>query len=127
MYNLKKLIAPVAAATMGFSTNVLAEGTAAAGNGHQGSMSSSMLMFGVMFVAIYFLMIRPQNKKAKQHRELIGGLSKGDEVVTSSGILGTIANVHEQFFTLSLGNGIEVPVQKNAIAQAIPKGTIKSI
>ena len=91
------------------------------------SPMSSLVMIGVIFIMMYFLMIRPQSKKAKEHRELISNLSKGDEVVTQGGILGKISRDAGNFFILSLGDGVEVPVQKQAVAQLLPKGTIKAI
>ena len=93
----------------------------------QGSIMSSMLMFGVIFVMFYFLMIRPQSKKQKEHRDLIGKLTNGDEVITTGGILGKISKVTDNFFILTISEGVNVPVQKQAIANALPKGTIKSL
>ena len=93
----------------------------------QGGMMSSMLMFGVIFAMFYFLMIRPQSKKQKEHRDLIGNLTNGDEVITTGGILGKISKVTDNFFILTISEGVNVPVQKQAIANALPKGTIKSL
>lgn len=95
---------------------------AAAGGG-----MSSMLVFGAMFVAMYFLMIRPQSKRAKEHRNLLSSLTKGDEVITQGGLLGKIERDAGSFFILALSEGVEVPVQKQSIVQLLPKGTLKSI
>ncbi len=98
---------------------------AAANNG--GSPISLTIMFTVFFLFFYFLMWRPQNRRAKEHRELIGSLAKGDEVVTSGGILGKINKVTEQYVTLAIQDSTEIMVQKSAIANVLPKGTIKSL
>ncbi len=94
--------------------------------GHGGSMSS-LIMFGALFVMMYFLMIRPQSKRAKEQRNLIANLTKGDEVVTQGGMLGTIQRDAGTFFILALAEGVEVPVQKQAVTQLLPKGTLKAI
>lgn len=88
---------------------------------------SSLLMFGAMFVMMYFLLIRPQSKRAKEHRNLLASLTKGDEVVTSGGMLGKIERDAGTFFIVTLSEGVEVPVQKQAVVQLLPKGTLKSI
>lgn len=108
---------------LGCSGFALAEAEAAA----QPSPMNHVMLFVILFAVIYFLMIRPQNKKAKEHKKLLSNLESGDEVITAGGLLGTISKVTEQFFIVNLGAGFEVPVQKNAISQAIPKGTIKSL
>ena len=83
-----------------------------------------IIAFALVF---YFIVWRPQSKRAKEHKELVGGLSKGDEVVTSGGILGKITKVEEQFVVVEIAEKVEIKVQKGAIASALPKGTIKSI
>jgi len=107
---------------LGMAPVAMAEEVAA----HQGGMSS-MLMFGALFVMMYFLMIRPQSKRAKEHRNLLANLAKGDEVLTQGGIVGRIAREAESFFILTLSEGVEVPVQKQSVVQQLPKGTLKSI
>jgi len=92
-----------------------------------GGGMSSLVIFGAMFVMMYFLMIRPQSKRAKEHRDLLANLSKGDEVITQGGLLGKIERDTGSFFILALSEGIEVPVQKQSIVQLLPKGTLKSI
>ncbi len=81
----------------------------------------------LMFVVLWFLMIRPQMKKAKEHKSLIAALSKGDEVVTGGGLVGKIAKVGENYVTLEIAEGTEVVVQKPAIGLVLPKGTLKSL
>lgn len=92
-----------------------------------GSPLSMVLMFAVFFLFFYFVMWRPQSKKAKDHRDLINSLTKGDEVVTSGGILGKISKITEQYVALAIHNSSEIIVQKSAITAALPKGTLKSL
>jgi preprotein translocase subunit YajC len=86
----------------------------------------SFLPLIVIFVVFYFLLIRPQMKRAKEHKALVAQLSAGDEVVTSGGILAKITNVGESFVTVELAENVKVKLQKHAIASVMPKGTIKS-
>ena len=81
----------------------------------------------LMFVVLWFLMIRPQMKKAKEHKQLIAALQKGDEVVTGGGLVGKITKVDDNYITLEIAEGSEVVVQKPAVAIALPKGTLKSL
>ena len=82
-----------------------------------------ILMFGVL----YFLMIRPQMKKAKEHKALIAALAKGDEVVTQGGIAGRIAKVNDDFVAVEVAEKVEIQVQKSAVALVLPKGTLKNL
>lgn len=81
----------------------------------------------LMFVVLWFLMIRPQMKKAKEHKALIAALAKGDEVVTGGGLVGKITKVGENYVTMEIAEGTEVTVQKPAIGIVLPKGTLKSL
>ncbi|WP_374277528.1 preprotein translocase subunit YajC [Azonexus sp.] len=81
----------------------------------------------LMFVVLWFLMIRPQMKKAKQHKALLEALAKGDEVVTQGGIVGRITKVGEVYVTIEIAEGTEVVVQKPSIGLVLPKGTLKSL
>ena len=81
----------------------------------------------LMFVVLYFLMIRPQQKKAKEHKALLEGLGKGDEVVTASGMVGRITKVGDDFVTIEIAANVEVQMQKPSIAVVLPKGTLKSL
>jgi preprotein translocase subunit YajC len=92
-----------------------------------GGSLNSMLMFGMIFVVMYFVTIRPQSKKAKEHKLLLASIAKGDEVITLSGILGTIVRESNNYFVLNVGGASEMFIQKNSIAQMLPKGTLKSI
>ena len=80
----------------------------------------------VIFAIFYFLLIRPQMKRSKEHRKLVEELSTGAEVVTNGGLLGRITRVDESFVTVEFADKVEIKVQKNAIASVMPKGTIKS-
>ena len=81
----------------------------------------------LMFVVLWFLMIRPQMKKAKEHKALLEALAKGDEVVTQGGIVGRITKVGETYVTVEIAEGTEVVVQKPSIGIVLPKGTLKSL
>ena len=84
-----------------------------------------MLPLVLIFVVFYFLLIRPQTKKAKEHREMVGKLAAGDEVVTTGGILGRISEAGETFVTLEIATGVAVRVQRVQVSQLMPKGTYK--
>ena len=85
-----------------------------------------ILMMAVFFAIMYFMIIRPQQKRAKEHKTMLEALSKGDEVVTNGGILGKVASMTENFVELSVADNVTVKVQKQAIASVMPKGTLKS-
>jgi len=88
-----------------------------------------MIMFlwlGGIFVLFYFLLIRPQNKKQKEHRQMVEALSAGDEVVTAGGVLGKVTDVSDQFLTLEIASNVSVKVQRHTVAAVLPKGTVKS-
>jgi preprotein translocase subunit YajC len=97
----------------------------AEGAAPQGGSMLDLLPLGILFIVMYFLMIRPQQKRAKEHRELVGGLKKGDEVVTTGGLLGKIVEAGDNFVTLDMGKNTEIKVQRQAVASVMPKGTIK--
>jgi preprotein translocase subunit YajC len=87
----------------------------------------SFLPIILMFVLLYFLMIRPQMKRAKEHKAMIDALQKGDEVVAVGGLLGKIIELSDQYATLEIAAGTQIMVQRPAIQTLLPKGTIKSI
>ena len=89
------------------------------------SSLTSMAPLVLMFVVLYFVMIRPQMKKQKEHRAMIDALAKGDEVVTAGGLLGKVTKMGEAYLSLELATGIEVQLQRSAIVQVLPKGSIK--
>jgi len=87
----------------------------------------SMILILVMFGVLYFLMIRPQMKRAKEQKAMIEALQKGDEVITAGGMLGRITKLNEGYATLEIANNVEVQVQRSAVQLVLPKGTIKSL
>jgi len=93
----------------------------------QGDPLMSFLPLIFIFVVFYFLLIRPQSKKAKEHKQMVEALAKGDEVVTNGGLLGRISKVGDNFIELDISEGVTVKVQRNAIANLMPKGTIKGL
>jgi preprotein translocase subunit YajC len=99
----------------------------AAGAAEPGSGLMSLLPIVLMFVVLWFLMIRPQQKKAKEHQAMVNALAKGDEVVTNGGIAGRVVKVGEGYVTVEIAEGTEVNVQKMAVALLLPKGTLKSL
>jgi len=99
-----------------------AQGAPAPGGGYE-----SIILIVLMFAVLYFLMIRPQMKRAKEHKTLIEALQKGDEVVATGGVLGRISKVSESYVTLEIADKVEVQVQRSAVQLVLPKGTIKNI
>jgi len=95
------------------------------GAGPGGPGMIDFLFLILLFAVFYFLLIRPQQKRAKEHRKLVEGLEKGDEVVTNGGLLGRITKVGEHFVTLQVADNFEVRVQRQAVAALMPKGTMK--
>jgi preprotein translocase subunit YajC len=84
-----------------------------------------MLPLVLMFVVLYFVMIRPQMKKAKEHKAMIEALAKGDEVATAGGILGKVTKLGDSFIDIEVADGVEVHLQRSAVVQVLPKGSIK--
>jgi preprotein translocase subunit YajC len=93
----------------------------------QGGGFELLIMVVIFFAIMYFMIIRPQTKRAKDHKRLVEGLSKGDEVVTNGGLLGKINEVGDSFIEVEIADGTAVKVQKQAVATVMPKGTIKSL
>jgi len=104
----------------------ISDALAAAPQG-QGDALMSFLPLIFIFVVFYFLLIRPQTKKAKEHKQMVEALVKGDEVVTNGGLLGRISKVGDNFIELDISEGITVKVQRQAVANLMPKGTIKGL
>ncbi|EKD75795.1 MAG: hypothetical protein ACD_44C00029G0018 [uncultured bacterium] len=112
--------------SLSFISVAHAAGAPASGQAMSGSGMSSMIMLVAFFAIFYFLLWRPQARRAKEHRTLLSSLVLGDEVVTSSGLIGRITKLNENFISLSVGNGVELMFQRSAIASSLPKGTIKN-
>ncbi len=105
-----------------FISNAYAQAAPAA------DMSSSLMSMAplvLMFVVLYFIMIRPQMKKQKEHRAMIEALAKGDEVVTAGGILGRVTSLGDNHLGVQIANGVEVQMQRSSVVQVLPKGTLK--
>lgn len=106
-----------------FISDAMAEaGDAAA---QQPGMLEALLPFIILFVVFWFLLIRPQQKRVKEHKALVEGLGKGDEVVLQGGILGRITDVGEAFLTVKVADNVELKVQRDAVSNIMPKGTYK--
>lgn len=104
---------------------LISDAWAQAGAEGAGSGLLSLLPLVVIFVLFWFLLIRPQQKRAKQHKEMVSDLKKGDEVVTNGGTLGKILDVGDNFINLEIAEGVHIKVQRQAVAQMMPKGTVK--
>ncbi len=110
-------------------SNAYAQAAAASSDPTGGLMGLAPII--LMFIVLWFLMIRPQMKKTKEHQKMVGELAKGDEVVTQGGITGKISKVGENYITLEIAERkdgpIEVTIQKQAIGMLLPKGTLKNL
>ncbi|HMS07494.1 MAG TPA: preprotein translocase subunit YajC [Burkholderiaceae bacterium] len=108
-----------------FISSAIAQTAPAAGGGDMQSSLMSMLPLLLMFAVLYFVMIRPQMKKQKEHRAMIEALAKGDEVVTAGGLVGRVAKLGEQYLGVEIASNVEIQVQRSAVVQVLPKGTLK--
>ena len=93
-----------------------------------GDMQSSLMSMApliLMFVVLYFVMIRPQMKRQKEHRSMVEALAKGDEVATAGGVIGKVTRLDDTYLGLEIASGVEVQVQRSAVVQVLPKGTVK--
>lgn len=104
-----------------FSTVALAQ------DGPAPNPFGQLVMLGVFIGLMYLLLIRPQSKRQKEHRELVSNLSKGDEVLTNGGLTGKIVDINEQFITLAIASNVEVMMQKPAVTAILPKGTLTNL
>ncbi len=95
--------------------------------GQQGGTLELILPLLLMFGIFYFLLIRPQQKKAKEHKNMVSALKKGDEIITNGGILAKIIEVEETFMTCQIAEKVEIKVQSHAVSAILPKGTIKKL
>lgn len=113
------------------STDTLSTIVAQAAPASEGSALMGMLPIALMFVILYFLMIRPQMKRQKEHRNLLSALARGDEVSTTGGLLGRVTKVGDTYVTVEIAElsaqPVEVLVQKSAVTTVLPKGTIKAL
>ena len=97
------------------------------GAAQQGSTMSSIIMLVIFGLIFYFMLIRPQSKRAKEHKSMVDSLEKGDEVVTNGGVAGKISKVSDNFITLTIADNVDINVQKHAVAATLPKGTLKAL
>ena len=108
-----------------FISSAFAQTAPAAAGGDMQSTLMNMLPILVMFGVLYLVMIRPQMKKQKEHKNMIESIVKGDEVVTAGGFLGRISKLGDTFISVELADGVEVQMQRSAVVQVLPKGTMK--
>ncbi len=108
-----------------FISQAFAQTAPAAAGGGTESTLISLLPLVLMFVVLYFIMIRPQMKKQKEHKAMIDALGKGDEVVIAGGVLGRVSKLGESYLHVEIAQGTEVQVQRGAVVQVLPKGTFK--
>jgi preprotein translocase subunit YajC len=106
-------------------SSAYAQTAPAAAGGDMASSLTSLLPLVLMFVVLYFVMIRPQMKRQKEHRAMIDALAKGDEVATVGGMLGKVTKLGDSLLGVEIAPGVEVQVQRHAVAQVLPKGTLK--
>jgi preprotein translocase subunit YajC len=118
---MSSTIIPSAYAATTTATTTVANHQAAAGN-----LYSILLLVGFVLI-FYFLLWRPQSKRAKEHRDLVSSLNTDDEVLTSGGIVGKITKISDDFVVLAIANGVEITIQKSAIGATLPKGTMNSL
>ncbi len=109
---------------MSFISNAFAQGASAGG---AESQLMSFLPLILMFAVLYFIMIRPQMKRQKEHRNMLAAMAKGDEVVTNGGIVGNITKVSDAYVGVEIAEGTEITLQKASVTTILPKGTIKSL
>jgi preprotein translocase subunit YajC len=109
-----------------FISNAYAQAAGAADPGLMGNLSTFLPLI-LMFVVMYFLMIRPQQKRAKEQKSMMDALAKGDEVVTVGGILGRVARVTDAYVTVEVAPNTEIVVQKASVTTLLPKGTLKGL
>ncbi|MFN3417215.1 MAG: preprotein translocase subunit YajC [Caldimonas sp.] len=107
-----------------FISDAFAQAAPAAQGGTESTLLS-LLPLVLMFVVLYFIMIRPQMKRQKEHKAMVEALAKGDEVVTAGGLLGKIAKLGDTYLHVEVANGVEIQIQRSAVVQVLPKGTIK--
>ncbi|WP_225721510.1 preprotein translocase subunit YajC [Candidatus Vallotiella sp. (ex Adelges kitamiensis)] len=108
-----------------FIFNAYAQGVSAIGGA--ASFIQTYGLFILMIAVLYFFMIRPQMKRQKEHRNMLASMTKGDEVLTSSGMIGKLSKLGEVYVGVELCEGVEITIQKNAVSTILPKGTIKSL
>ena len=127
MYRPRGIFMEIVSAISSFFISNASAATQAPAQAQQGGGIQLIGMLGIFVLFMYFAVWRPQSKRAKEQRDLLGALSKGDEVVTAGGILGKITKVSDAYVVLALADNVEVTIQKSSVVSALPKGTLKSI
>ena len=110
-----------------FISSAYAQQAAASGAGAEPNSMVTWLFLGGFIVIFYFMILRPQMKRNKEHKNLLGGIQKGDEVITTGGIAGRIVKVTDEFIVLAVSDSVQLKFQKSAIGATLPKGTLKAI
>ncbi|HXC57899.1 MAG TPA: preprotein translocase subunit YajC [Steroidobacteraceae bacterium] len=105
---------------------LISDAQAQAAGGATSGAGLQMLLLPLMLVVFYFFLIRPQQKRAKEHQSMLSKIGAGDEVVTSGGILGKVTEVNDNFLTVEIAEGVRIKVQKAQVSTLVPKGTYKS-
>ena len=105
----------------------ISDAMAEAGSAGGGQGAESLIFMAVIFAVFYFMLIRPQAKRAKEHKKMAAGLQKGDEVVTSGGILGKITQAGDDYVSLQIADNVEIKVQRTAVGMLLPKGSMKDV
>lgn len=108
-----------------FISSAFAQTAPAAAGGDLQSSFMSLLPLVLMFVVLYFVMIRPQMKRQKEHRAMVEALAKGDEVATSGGLVGRVTKLGDTYLGVEIAQGVEVQIQRSAVVQVLPKGSMK--
>jgi len=108
-----------------FISEAFAQAAPAAATGSAQDSLLSFLPIVLMFVVLYFIMIRPQMKRQKEHKAMIEAIAKGDEVATAGGVVGKVSKLGDTYIHLEVANGVELQVQRTAVVQVLPKGTVK--
>ena len=108
-----------------FISSAFAQTAPAATGGDMQSSFMSLLPLVLMFVVLYFVMIRPQMKRQKEHKTMVEALAKGDEVATAGGLIGKVTKLGDHYLSVELAPGVEVQVQRSAVTQVLPKGSLK--
>lgn len=110
---------------MFFISDAFADTATASAPAASGGPATYLLLLGFVII-FYFFLLRPQTKRAKEHRNLVNNLAKGDEVITSGGLTGKISKINDDFIVLTIAENVEVTIQKSAVINVLPKGTLKS-
>ena len=106
-----------------FISDAYAQG---AGGGAAPFAYGDIMFLVLLFAVFYFLLIRPQQKRAKEHKKMVEAVAKGDEVVTNGGLLGKVLELGDNFLTVNIAEGVDVKLQRSSVASSVPKGTIKA-